>query len=97
MGRTADKYCDHIILTDDNPRSEQSIKIIKEIAKGISDEDKVIELPNRKHAIKKSIKMSNKDDIVIIAGKGNEETINYESNIEQHNDIKYLKYLLNEY
>ena len=97
MGRTADKYCDHIILTDDNPRSEQSIKIIKEIAKGISDEDKVIELPNRKHAIKKSIKISNKDDIVIIAGKGNEETINYESNIEQHNDIKYLKYLLNEY
>ena len=47
--------------------------------------------------MKKSIKISNKDDIVIIAGKGNEETINYESNIESHNDIKYLKYLLNEY
>jgi len=96
MGKTADKYCDYIILTDDNPRNEKSMKIISDISKGISEKHKIINLPNRKLAIKKSIKISSKNDIVIIAGKGNEDTINYNSSIVKHNDIKYLEYLFNE-
>ena len=96
MGKIANKYCDIIILTDDNPRREKSINIINDISKGISQKSKIINLPNRKLAIKKAINISKKDDIVIIAGKGNEDIINYDSSIEKHNDIKYLEYLFNE-
>ena len=96
MGKIADKYCDVIILTDDNPRKENPQKIIDEISRGITNKNKLFTIPKRKDAIKKSIKISQKNDIVMILGKGNENTINYGDSSIEHNDIKYLSYLLNE-
>jgi UDP-N-acetylmuramoyl-L-alanyl-D-glutamate--2,6-diaminopimelate ligase len=96
MGKIADKYCDVIILTDDNPRKENSQKIIDDISKGITYKNKLFIIPKRKDAIKKSIKVSQKNDIVMILGKGNEDVINYGDTSIEHNDIKYLSYLLNE-
>ncbi len=96
MGKIADKYCDVIILTDDNPRKENPQKIIDEISRGVTNKNKLFTIPKRKDAIKKSIKISQKNDIVMILGKGNEDTINYGDSSVEHNDIKYLSYLLNE-
>ena len=96
MGKIADKYCDVIILTDDNPRKENPQKIIDEISRGVTNKNKLFTIPKRKDAIKKSIKISQKNDIVMILGKGNENTINYGDSSIEHNDIKYLSYLLNE-
>ncbi len=96
MGKVASSLCDIIILSDDNPRSEKSTKIINEINEGISESKKVYKIANRRSAIKKSIKLSNPGDIVVIAGKGNEETIDYGRKTIIHNDIECVKKLINE-
>ena len=96
MGKIASQYCDIIILTDDNPRNEKSSYIINSIHEGIPNSIKVHKIADRKNAIKKALRISSADDIVIIAGKGNEETIDYGHKTIEHNDIKYLKCLLHE-
>ena len=69
---------------------------INSIYRGIPNSIKVYKIPNRKIAIKKALKISNMNDIVVIAGKGNEQSIDYGSKTIEHNDIKYLKNLLHE-
>ncbi|MFH1888604.1 MAG: UDP-N-acetylmuramoyl-L-alanyl-D-glutamate--2,6-diaminopimelate ligase [Candidatus Omnitrophota bacterium] len=71
MGQAASELADHVIITSDNPRSEDPIKIIEDIEKGIRKDNYVI-IPDRKEAIEKSISMAGRDDIVLIAGKGHE-------------------------
>lgn len=72
MGMACSKYSDYIILTSDNPRSEDPIKILKEIEEGITIKDYEI-IEKRDEAIKKAIDIANKDDIILIAGKGHED------------------------
>ncbi len=72
MGRLAVKYADTIIITDDNPRFEDSDKIIEEIVSGISLNRVIIE-PDRKKAIRLAIGQSRKKSIVAILGKGHEK------------------------
>lgn len=71
MGKIASDLADYVVITSDNPRSEDAQRIIDDIEKGIikNNYDKIV---NRKNAIKKAIEMANKDDIVVIAGKGHE-------------------------
>ena len=71
MGNIADKYCDKIYLTDDNPRSEDPIKIRRDIKSNIS-KSKVLEIPSRERAIKSAIMDIRSNEVVIIAGKGHE-------------------------
>lgn len=71
MGEVASKLSDLVILTNDNPRGEPPIAIIKDIVSGIkSDNYKVIE--DRKEAIRYALREAKKGDAVIIAGKGHE-------------------------
>ena len=72
MGKIAEKYSDIIILTSDNPRTEDPDKIIEDIKEGICDLCKTIVIPDRKLAIQKSLEIATQDDIVLIAGKGHE-------------------------
>lgn len=72
MGEISAKYADKVIITDDNPRTESSEKIIIEILDGIEKKDKALCINNRQLAIKKAYEMSNKGDIILIAGKGHE-------------------------
>ncbi len=76
MGKIAEKYCDNIYLTDDNPRSESPVKIRMDIKKGIK-KIKIHEIPNRKKAIFDSIKNLNTGELLLIAGKGHEKTQDY--------------------
>lgn len=69
MGKIAKKFADIIIVTDDNPRTENPKAIRKEILSGISD---AIEIPDREEAIIYAIKKMEPDDILLIAGKGHE-------------------------
>ena len=71
MGRIANKYCNRIYLTDDNPRSEDPNEIRKDIKLNIS-RTKLLEIPSRKSAIKSAILDINSDEILIVAGKGHE-------------------------
>ena len=69
MGKIADQYASKIYLTNDNPRFENPISIIKQIKKGCP-RSRII--PDRKIAIKSAIKNLKSDSILLIAGKGHE-------------------------
>ena len=78
MGRIAAKYADIVIITNDNPRTENPLEIIEEVKAGVMDEsDKKPFLqyetePDRRKAIRKAISLAEEKDVVIIAGKGHE-------------------------
>lgn len=73
MGAISQKLSDICIVTSDNPRTEDPKLIIEDILNGLDKEHKNYEtIIDRKEAIEEAIKMANKGDIVIIAGKGHE-------------------------
>lgn len=71
MGDIATKLSNYVIFTNDNPRTEDPNKIMEDILKGVKSNNYEIIL-DRKLAIKKGIDMMNKDDILLILGKGHE-------------------------
>lgn len=72
MGQIATDGADIVVLTSDNPRSEDPQKIIQEILKGCTQSENCIVIPDRKEAIHKAISIAAPGDIVLIAGKGHE-------------------------
>jgi len=72
MGAVAERYADSIILTSDNPRSENPDLIIREILAGIKNSATVTIEPDRKTAIAGAIQAAAPGDVVLIAGKGHE-------------------------
>ena len=72
MGSIAEKLANHVIITDDNPRHEDPSVIRKEIISGMT-RDNFIEIQDREKAIKYAIQNMSKNDILVIAGKGNEK------------------------
>ncbi|WP_440648860.1 UDP-N-acetylmuramoyl-L-alanyl-D-glutamate--2,6-diaminopimelate ligase [Candidatus Pelagibacter sp. HIMB1521] len=73
MGKIASIYADNIYLTDDNPRYENPVNIRKDIKKGINAK-KITEISNRGKAISEAIKNLKSGDILLVAGKGHENT-----------------------
>ena len=94
MGKIANKYCNKIYLTDDNPRNENPKKIRKEIKFNILN-SKLLEIPSREVAIKTAIMDIKSDEIVIIAGKGHEVYQEYESK-KYFSDAKFIKKFVKE-
>ncbi|MEI7777202.1 MAG: UDP-N-acetylmuramyl-tripeptide synthetase [bacterium] len=74
MGKIADTYCDHIILTNEDPYDEDPKKIVEEMAVGIKNKPLEI-IMDRREAINKAISLANKDSSVIITGKGTDPFI----------------------
>ena len=72
MGNIADRLADHLVVTSDNPRSEQPQKIIEMIKHGISLHVPDIEI-DRAEAIQLAIMKASPEDVVLIAGKGHED------------------------
>jgi UDP-N-acetylmuramoyl-L-alanyl-D-glutamate--2,6-diaminopimelate ligase len=75
MGEVAGRLADLVILTSDNPRSEDPLLIIKDIEEGVkkSGNKNYIILPDRREAIYRAISMAEEGDFVVLAGKGHEE------------------------
>jgi len=73
MGKIASRLADYVIMTSDNPRSENPLVIAKEIKKGIARGFKDYKIiPDRFKAIGEAMKKARPGDIVLIAGKGHE-------------------------
>ncbi len=72
MGSIASKFADFIILTSDNPRSEDPLKIVNDIKSGISGDNYLIEI-DREKAIRKAFSLARTGDVILVAGKGHEE------------------------
>ena len=73
MGGIAYKNADFVIVTSDNPRSENPNLIINDILEGMKESNKFVVIPNRKSAIEYAIATAKKGDIILLAGKGHED------------------------
>jgi UDP-N-acetylmuramoyl-L-alanyl-D-glutamate--2,6-diaminopimelate ligase len=84
MGRVACALSDQVIITSDNPRSEDPEAIIREIEAGVSTADKprVIAISDRKTAIRTACKIAKAGDMILVAGKGHEK-------YQEINGVKY--------
>lgn len=89
MADAACRYSDRVILTSDNPRSEEPETIIAEMKAGVKEEYmcKVLTITDRREAIRTALMLATKGDIVLIAGKGHE---NYQEikGVKHHFDDK---------
>jgi UDP-N-acetylmuramoyl-L-alanyl-D-glutamate--2,6-diaminopimelate ligase len=79
MGAVAGRLSDLIVITSDNPRSEDPLRIIEEIHRGITPDTQrdatqsTLTVPDRREAINKAIELARPGDLVLIAGKGHEK------------------------
>jgi UDP-N-acetylmuramoyl-L-alanyl-D-glutamate--2,6-diaminopimelate ligase len=83
MAQTACDLSDRVILTSDNPRSEDPAEILKDMEQGLTSaaKRKYISIIDRKEAIKTAVSFANREDIILVAGKGH----------EKYQDIKGVK------
>ncbi|MBO4308011.1 MAG: UDP-N-acetylmuramoyl-L-alanyl-D-glutamate--2,6-diaminopimelate ligase [Bacteroidales bacterium] len=74
MAHIAAEGCDHLVLTSDNPRTEDPEAILDAMEKGLSEEEKskTVRISNRRQAIKTATMMAHEGDIILVAGKGHE-------------------------
>ncbi|MDD6095589.1 MAG: UDP-N-acetylmuramoyl-L-alanyl-D-glutamate--2,6-diaminopimelate ligase [Clostridia bacterium] len=73
MGEIAAKYSDRVIVTSDNPRTEDRLKIIDDILEGIPKDFHPCVIPSRKDAICYALESAVEGEIILLAGKGQEE------------------------
>jgi len=93
MGKAASELADHVILTSDNPRSEDPEMILKDIEKGMCHQN-YEKITDRKQAIEKAVLLAKKDDIVLIAGKGHETYQVFKDRTEHFNDKEVVEEIL---
>ena len=73
MGAVASAIADHIVLTDDNPRTENGDEIIRDILSGITRPDAIV-IRDRRAAIRHALLAIGPEDLLVVAGKGHETT-----------------------
>jgi len=93
MGKTGAINSDIAIFTSDNPRSEDPEKIIEQMKTDLSPEDlkKVRTIPNRHEAILEAVKLAQKGDIILVAGKGHEDYQEIKGMKHHFDDMEELK------
>jgi len=75
MGRIASKYCDRVILTNEDPYDEDPRKIIEDMVRGIEDESKLTIIMDRRKAIRTALEEAKNGSVVIVSGKGTDPYI----------------------
>ena len=93
MGRVAEKWADHVVLTQDNSRSESPENIIADIMLGMQGKSNLAIELERKEAIKTAYLKSGSDDLVLVAGKGHEEYLELNNVRKYYNEREYVKQL----
>jgi UDP-N-acetylmuramoyl-L-alanyl-D-glutamate--2,6-diaminopimelate ligase len=93
MGAIAAKLADLSILTNEDPRFEDENKILDEIAQGFKKHSKTnyLKIPDRIEAIKKAMDLSQPGDIILLAGKGHEQSIEIKGKKIPYDEIEVLK------
>lgn len=74
MAQIATKYADWTVLTSDNPRSEEPQAIIDDMLAGLAgvEAERYVSVPDRREAIFQAVQRANREDVILIAGKGHE-------------------------
>jgi len=96
MAHIASSMSNKVILTSDNPRSEDPINIIADMEKGIEvqNQKKTLSIVDRKQAIKTACQLAGNNDIILIAGKGHETYQEVNGVRQDFDDMKIVKELL---
>ncbi len=99
QGRIASRYCDVVILADEDPRGEDPLALLEDIAKGcegMQRDSSLFLIPDRAAAIRKAFALSGPGDAVLLLGKGHENTIIYAHGPIPWNEIAEAERALNE-
>ena len=101
QGQIAAKFCDVIVLADEDPRGEDPVELLKMIAEGAEKEGKVMGdnlfiIHDRPQAIRETFKMAQKGDIVLLLGKSHENSIIYKDHVMPYDEISEAKKALKE-
>ncbi|QJC32412.1 UDP-N-acetylmuramoyl-L-alanyl-D-glutamate--2,6-diaminopimelate ligase [Enterobacteriaceae endosymbiont of Donacia dentata] len=97
MGNIAEKYANYVILTSDNSRTENVVKIINDIKKGCKTLKNVYVILDRTQAISYAIFNSHKKDTILVAGKGHENYQIIGNKILNYSDFNTIKKILKKY
>ena len=73
MAQAAQKYADKLVITNDNPRTEQPMDIINDVLAGVDDKCHVTVIVDRKKAVQETLAKAQAQDVVLLAGKGHED------------------------
>jgi UDP-N-acetylmuramoyl-L-alanyl-D-glutamate--2,6-diaminopimelate ligase len=73
MGQAATRQADLVVVTSDNPRSEDPLKIIEDIKPGLNGSKEVLIEPDRRKAVELALSMCQSGDVLVVAGKGHED------------------------
>ena len=101
QGQIAARFCDTIVLADEDPRGEDPVELLKMIAEGAIKEGKVMGenlfiIHDRPQAIRETFKMAQKGDIVLLLGKSHENSIIYKDYTMPYDEISEAKKALKE-
>ncbi len=93
QGEIADDYGDIIILSDEDPRGDDPMDILNDIAEGITSkdlDDTLFLIPDRKEGMTKAVELAQEGDMILTLGKGHESSIIYEDGPRPWNERKML-------
>ncbi|MFP4335545.1 MAG: UDP-N-acetylmuramoyl-L-alanyl-D-glutamate--2,6-diaminopimelate ligase [Wenzhouxiangella sp.] len=96
MGRIAESLADRVILTDDNPRSEDGTTIIREIQAGMRCPERTRVIRDRTEAIRIALAEAGADDLILVAGKGHETVQWVGGQAHPHSDLAAVREALAE-
>ncbi|MFW5815516.1 MAG: UDP-N-acetylmuramoyl-L-alanyl-D-glutamate--2,6-diaminopimelate ligase [Wenzhouxiangella sp.] len=91
MGRVAESLADRVILTDDNPRSENGTAIIRDIQAGMRHPERSRVIRNRADAIRTALAECRSGDLVLVAGKGHETLQWTGAHAQAHSDVAVVR------
>jgi len=96
MANIATQMSDKVIITSDNPRTENPLTIIAEMEEGVEPQNykKSLSIEDRKQAIKTACQLANTNDIILIAGKGHETYQEIQGVRHDFDDMKIVKEFL---
>ncbi|MYF21325.1 MAG: hypothetical protein F4209_00945 [Chloroflexi bacterium] len=98
MASSAARHADHTVISNENPRSEDPVEMVDEIASHFveSGGTSFDRQPDRREAIRRAISLARPDDLVLIAGKGAEPTLIYADRVEPWDDREVTRSLVAE-
>jgi UDP-N-acetylmuramoyl-L-alanyl-D-glutamate--2,6-diaminopimelate ligase len=96
MGSVASRMADHVVITSDNPRSEDPMEIINATMEGVTPDyrGRVVMEPDRRRAIEIAVRRAQSGDVVLIAGKGHERTQTIGDRVRDFDDRVVARELL---
>ena len=97
MGEIAEQLADKVVLSNDNPRSEQPESIIKDILAGCQQPEQITVELDRKKAVLELIHNSSAEDVILLAGKGHEKNIILADKVVDYNERAVVKSLYEQF